>query len=121
MNANLYAALSYQSKLLKIPKNSSPSGAHFYPVRHKLSPLFPSYYDKFRFSKTVGHIPDIFSQLCYCIMSRPLVQGVQPTVSKCTRKIKEPRKRRLRPDMGCKRHWMDGWMDGWMDHEQAII
>jgi hypothetical protein len=37
-----------------------------------------------------------------------LVQGVIPTVYKC--KIKEPRKRRPRPDMGCKRHWMDGYM-----------
>jgi hypothetical protein len=33
------------------------------------------------------------------------VQEVLPTVYKC--KIKEPHKRRPRPDMGCKRHWMD--------------
>jgi hypothetical protein len=38
-----------------------------------------------------------------------LVQGVLPTVYKC--KIKEAHKRRPRPDMGCKRHWMDGWMN----------
>jgi hypothetical protein len=31
-------------------------------------------------------------------------QGVLPTVYKC--KIKKPRKRRTRPDMGCKRHWI---------------
>jgi hypothetical protein len=37
-----------------------------------------------------------------------LVQGVLPTVYKC--KIKEPRKRKFRLDMGCKRHLMDGWM-----------
>jgi hypothetical protein len=40
------------------------------------------------------------------------VQGVLPIVYKC--KIREPHKRRPRPDMGCKRHWMDGWMDGWI-------
>jgi hypothetical protein len=39
------------------------------------------------------------------------VQEVLPIVYKC--KIKEPRKRRPRPDMSCKHHWMDGWMDEW--------
>jgi hypothetical protein len=34
------------------------------------------------------------------------VQGVLQTVSKS--KIKESHKRRPRPDVGCKRHWMDG-------------
>jgi hypothetical protein len=32
------------------------------------------------------------------------IQGVLPTVYKC--KVTEPRKRRPRPEMGCKHHWM---------------
>jgi hypothetical protein len=40
-----------------------------------------------------------------------LVQGVLPIVYKC--KIKEPHKRRPRPDMGCKRHWMVMFVEKW--------
>jgi hypothetical protein len=42
-----------------------------------------------------------------------LVQGVLPIVYNC--KIMEPRKRRPRPDMGCKRLWMDGISYFWLN------